>query len=485
MTIRRKLTLLYAGLLTFIIVLFGTSVVATMRYVMIDNIDRDLSETARQIILRSTPDVNNNTPVGIAPLDIYRATHMIVQVWLLEEDSARPRLHASSANIAWHDASPLNVTAMHEVRNYANVTIDEERTRVLTHPILINDKVAGYIQVGTSLNTVYKASDTLLLIMLIACVVAILGGSLLSTWFAHRTLKPISDITHVASKVAMTDNLSTRISWKGPDDEVGRLISVFNHMMMRIERLFSVQQRFVADISHELRTPLTVIKGNVELAQRYGMDEISLEAVNTETERMSRLVNDLLMLARADYGGIKFNLMEINFSDAVQEGFDEGKLLAMGRDLDIQLANIPNLKINGDTERIRQLVVNLISNAIKFTPDNGKITISLKRQSDYAVLMVKDTGIGIDPKEQEHIFDRFYQSDSSRHHQSGEGFGLGLSIARWIVKTHGGTIEVDSIIHQGTTFTINIPLFGVVTLPDTGELSDVNTNLSVKRKPPI
>lgn len=480
MTIRRKLTVLYAGLLTFIIVLFGASVVATMQYVMIDNIDRDLSNTAEQIISNSKAShTNGDVTFDIVPLDNYRATNMVVQIWDVQTNI--PRLHESSANLAWLE-TPLNRDAMNnDIHEYSSVILDEERTRIHTQPITIGDEIVGYIQVGTSLAQVKEASETLVLIILIACAVAILGGSLLSSWFAHRTLKPISDITKVASKVAVTDDLSTRIQWNGSDDEVGRLISVFNHMMMRIERLFSVQQRFVADISHELRTPLTVIKGNLELAQRYGMDDTSLNALNAETTRMSRLINDLLMLARADYGGINVPLSTINFSDAVQEGFIEGKALAVERDLDIQLAYTPALKVNGNIERLRQLVVNLMNNAVKFTPDGGKITVCIQQQADHAVLMVTDTGIGIAPHEQERIFDRFYQTDASRQHQSGDGFGLGLSVVQWIVKLHGGTIEVESVRGQGTTFTVQIPLFGAVkTIPDTGELTDLCTNLSLQ-----
>jgi len=241
-------------------------------------------------------------------------------------------------------------------------------------------------------------------------------------------------------------------------DELGRLTSVFNQMMGRLESLFSVQQRFVADVSHELRTPLTSIQGNLELIRRYGLDEESLIAMESETNRMSRLVNDLLMLARTDYGGVKVELYTTDLDTIVLEMFEQAKVLTKDRDLKIAMPQFEPVRIKGNSDRLRQLMLNLLSNAIKFTPDGGEIHIGLERINNRAVLWVKDTGIGIGDDDLTRIFDRFYQSDPARTH-TGEGFGLGLSISKWIVATHDGEIRVTSQQGEGTTFTVTFPVY--------------------------
>ena len=474
MTIRKKLTVLYAGFLTIIIILFGVTVFSVMRLVMIGNIDQTLRDTAEHIVFTSLINEPNGNIEGdaplieVAPLDIYRASAVYVQVWV--SDGGEYTLHESSANIAWHDAAPIHADGIHtHVPTFANIDIDGNNFRVLTHPIIVDGMAMGIIQAGESLEIINQTTDTLFFIMVVTCVVAIIGGNIITMWFSQRALEPIEEVTRVAARVAGTNDLSTRLAWNGPDDEVGRLISVFNHMMTRIQHLFSVQQRFIADMSHELRTPLTVIKGNLELVQRYGMDDTSLEAIESETERISRLVNDLLMLARADYGGIKIDLHPINLASVVKDAFEEGKLLAVGRELDIKLSSIDQVEINGNIGRLHQLIVNVMSNAINFTENGGEIVVTLQKGTKNAILTVSDTGIGIVAAEQERIFDRFYQVNSSRHHEIGEGFGLGLSVAKWITHAHGGTIEVASIQGKGTTFGIKIPLYGTVKITETDE----------------
>ena len=228
--------------------------------------------------------------------------------------------------------------------------------------------------------------------------------------------------------------------------------------MARLEHLFSVQQRFVADVSHELRTPLTAINGNVEVIKRYGMDQESLDAIESEAQRMSRLVNDLLLLARADNGELKLNVEELDLDILIGEAYREARILAKDRDLKVSVVDFEPVRIKGDADRLKQLLSNLLSNAIKFTPDGGQITLNLRKTEHTAVIQVQDTGLGIGPEHLQRIFDRFYQADASRVKMvTGEGAGLGLSIAQWIAQAHGGKIEVESAQGEGTTFTVTIP----------------------------
>jgi signal transduction histidine kinase len=224
-----------------------------------------------------------------------------------------------------------------------------------------------------------------------------------------------------------------------------------------LEHLFSVQQRFVADVSHELRTPLTAIRGHVDLIKRYGMDAESMEAVESEVQRMSRLVNDLLLLARADNGELKLNLQPLDLDLILGEAYREARVLAKDRDLTINMVEFEPVRINGDADRLSQLLSNLVGNAIKFTPDGGHIMLSLRKTDHEAVLQVGDTGIGIPPEHLQRIFDRFYQADASRSRLGSEGAGLGLSISQWITEAHGGRIQVESQVGSGTIFTVSIP----------------------------
>jgi signal transduction histidine kinase len=270
-------------------------------------------------------------------------------------------------------------------------------------------------------------------------------------------LKPIDDLTIAAENVVRANDLTTRLSRDGlPDDELGKLVTVFNSMMERLQQLFGVQQRFVADISHELRTPLTSIKGNVEILQLYGPDDVSLDAIASEADRMHRLVNDLLLLARADYGGLTIDMFTVELDSLVMEVFNQARTLAKVKNISVSLAHLEPLQINGNSDRLKQTLLNLVDNAIKFTDEGGKLIISLMRRGDYASIEVTDTGIGMTAEELKRIFDRFYQSDPARTY-NGAGFGLGLSIAEWIIKAHGGRIEVESEPGKGTKFCVNLP----------------------------
>lgn len=467
MTIRQRLTLYYAALLTIIIIMFGTLTYVVMRWTMIGTIDSTLVETATLITNNSRllPVPGFGAPsrmeIELAPLDLFRASGVYVQAWEIVDD--KPIFKESSLNARGLGTNALDPTMLgHHESVFSHHTVNNVALRILTVPIIQSSsgRLVGNIQVATELETVNRASKQLLIVVLASCVFAIFGAMMLSMWFSHRALVPIEHITQAAASIAGTNDLNTRLRWKGPPDELGKLISVFNQMMGRIQHLFSVQQRFVADISHELRTPLTAIQGNIALMKRYGVDAASLDDVETECQRMTRLVNDLLMLARADYGGITISLTPIDLDSVVIECLTQAKILAKDRQLDIHLGHFQPVRIKGDYERLKQLVSNLLNNAIKFTPDGGEIIVTLGSNHEQAILTVKDTGIGIAKADMERIFDRFYQSEASRvHHTDNEGFGLGLSIAKWVVEAHHGTISVSSEPKHGSTFTVTIPLY--------------------------
>jgi signal transduction histidine kinase len=223
--------------------------------------------------------------------------------------------------------------------------------------------------------------------------------------------------------------------------------------------LFLTQRRFVADVGHELRTPLTVIKGNITLMRRLGCsDEESLDSVEEEVDRLTRMVGDLLLLARAESGKLPLNRTEVELDTLLLEVLQQSQVLAQDK-LDLRLGEIDQALICGDRDRLKQVLINLVSNAVKYTPAGGEVVASLCKEGDLAKVTIRDNGPGIPAADLPHIFERFYRIEKSRTRSSdGKGFGLGLSIAYWIVKHHDGEIEVESREGEGTTFYVWLPL---------------------------
>ncbi len=464
MTIRKKLVFWLAGLLAVIIVAFSFITYSLMSWSWLDSIDQTLNATADQIILNSQAVVvrefggGQDINVRLAELDVFRASGVHVQVWQTSdgEQSIPPRFVAASANVADFNR-PLDAEALGSLTPvYHDITVDGTPLRVLTRPItLVSGEIFGNVQVAASLEAIKHNTRMMLIVMVVSCAAAILGAVAIGMGLANQVFQPVDDIIRTAEKIARAEDLNTRIPWNGPNDELGRLTSVFNHMLARLEQVFRVQQRFVADVSHELRTPLTAMRGNLDLMKRYGADQESLEAIESEVERMSRMVSDLLTLARADSGGLQIDLYPLDVDTVVSDVYRDAKVLSSEREIKVSIERFEPVRVNGNADRLKQLLLNLITNALKFTPHGGQVTMSLYRHHNHAIIEVSDTGIGIKPEDVEHIFERFYQADTARVHMGGAG--LGLSIAKWIAEVHGGKIEVVSEVSSGTTFTVWLP----------------------------
>ncbi|HVU11494.1 MAG TPA: HAMP domain-containing sensor histidine kinase [Phototrophicaceae bacterium] len=474
MTIRSKLILLYSGLLAIIIVVFGISVFAVTRWTLVDSANSTLAATdaqllgSTQFVLMSAYGEPAAIQVILPDSDYFRSFGAVMQVWQLDNNSGTPNLLNESAYIKGKYGDSLDWDSLMQQQqafergdtipsSYTTVSIGGGDVRVLTLPLpMYGSQVV--IQTAISFEAVNQAEQNLVVIIVISTCVALIASIGLGMVLTSSVLKPIDDITRSAAQITAASDLKNRLEWNGPQDELGRLVTVFNKAMQRLEQLFTVQQRFVADVSHELRTPLTAIRGNIDLMKRYGMDQDSLAAIDSEAQRMARLVNDLLLLARADNGELKLNFQELDLDLLIEEAYREAKILAKDRDLKINVSGFEPVRIKGDPDRLKQVLFNLINNAIKFTPDGGQITLSLRKTEADAVIQVQDSGIGISPEDLQRIFDRFYQADASRTRMtSAEGAGLGLSIAQWIVQAHGGKIQVESEVGEGTTFTVTLP----------------------------
>jgi signal transduction histidine kinase len=274
-------------------------------------------------------------------------------------------------------------------------------------------------------------------------------------------------------------NLNQRIEPLKVRDEISRLIETFNEMISRLDRSFRQVKQFSTDASHELKTPLTILKGEVEVALRKERGpreyEQILKSNLEEINRMSQIVEDLLLLSKADSGEIRLNREDMNLTEVLNEVVAQVNLLAKSKNLGIETANHhEEIHIFGDPLRIRELLLNLIENGIKYTEEGGSIHILLTKdtlvqdgkqsdraqgeQAEFVKIIVSDTGIGIAKEDQERIFDRFFRVDKARSREQG-GSGLGLSICKWIVKAHRGEIEVESELGKGSSFIVKLPIF--------------------------
>jgi len=287
-------------------------------------------------------------------------------------------------------------------------------------------------------------------------IVALTVASFLGRFLVRKSLKPIDDITKTAQQIE-AENLTPRFEMPKTGDELSQLASTLNEMIDRLELSLQQIRQFTADASHELRTPLTVIRGQTEviLRRERSTEEYRqvLESNLEEMEWMSRMIDNLLTLSRADAGQLQIELEPVQLKRLVVEAYEECHVLAEAKKLSVFLDKIEAALVYGDEMWLRQVLVNLIDNAVKYTPEGGKIWLSLEVEAGYAKLTVKDTGIGIPEEDLPKIFDRFYRVDKARSRQIG-GSGLGLSIIKWIVIAHKGRVEVTSQLEEGSCFTI-------------------------------
>jgi len=454
MSIRTRLTLWYTSVLAIFIVVLGTIVYAVLAFNLVAGLDHTLRDTANQVIstarVRPLYDIQ---VITIPELDVFGSN---VYIEVIDTDR---QLARKSANLQRFSRT-LDDVGLRGVESTRQPVTRDVRTggahlRVLTVPLVVNDQLAGYLQVGTLREQVDNALNLLLIVLIVGGMGAIVASAVVGRLLATQALRPIDTITQTALAISRADDLDKRIPQVGPQDEVGRLATTFNIMLDRLERLFRAQQRFIADISHELRNPLTTIRGNVDLMRRMNcVDVPSLDAIQVESERMTRMVGDLLMLAQADAGQL-IRRERVELDTLVLQVYRQVRPLAAGIELVIGAED--QATILGDPDRIKQLLLNLVDNATKYTPQGGQVTLGLQRVEGWAQLSVADTGIGIPAQDLPHIFERFYRVDKARSRAAG-GAGLGLSIAQWIVQAHGGKIDVQSEMGKGTTFTVWLPL---------------------------
>jgi signal transduction histidine kinase len=465
-----RLALWYGGLTGVVVVLTCVIVYTLHTRAHYDDVDRVLIATARHASEEYTAarteqerDQSLSAPVSLG---------QVVQVY----DERGRRLDASPNANHIPDVAPREMLEEPQERPYDALAAlapplepvepgtgalglagsPEGRWRTYVLPLAGR---GGYVVVAAPLARIDASIERFRWLMGMLTVVAAATTLTAGALLAGRALSPVATLTERAGFIARSRDFSERVPVGKKQDELGRLAATFNEMLAALERAYKAEKRFVSDASHELRAPLTAIQGNLELLERHpdapaADREEAVGEASREARRLSQLVADLLALARADAGSA-LRRQKVELDRIVLETLTTARHLSGGRD--VELAALEPALVKGDPDRLEELFLILLDNAIKYTPAGEQVIVNLCLHDGTAEVTVRDTGVGIAPDDLPKVFERFYRADPARTRDPG-GTGLGLPIARWIAEAHGGEIELRSKPGQGTTVTVRLPL---------------------------
>lgn len=490
MSIRLRLTLWYTGILTATLLIFALGFYFFMNYILFSGVKAELKDEADYVLqrIRALP---TPSPQGFSfnfelqGRNSIRSSKLLVQVVNLQDGRKFRASELIDAGIEFPDVSPSKVKCvLAQECVFDKVKIDGYDFLVYNAPVYptaffsSQDKPVGMLQAAFFVGQNERVLVLLRLVLTLSMLLVIVLAASVGWFLARKALRPIEQVIAATNQIEKGADLQRRIEYQGPGDEIGVLTETINGMLarlqsayMELEEAYSAQRRFVSDASHELRTPLTTIRGNVELLEKMWKQtmqqaepsnlpavELSLEAmrdISGEAERMSRLVNDLLALARAD-AGFQMAKQELAVKPLLEDVARKAQMLPRSVDWIVgDLSPAEDIAIYGNQDYLQQLLFIFIENAFKYT-EQGFVQMDVLRHGGQIGIRIKDTGIGMEKEEVPHIFERFYRADVSRGQKSGTG--LGLSIAKWIIDEHQGSVEVTTSKGEGTTFVIWFPV---------------------------
>jgi heavy metal sensor kinase len=463
LSIRAKLSLWYLVMAASVIVAFSLGLYFYLSHALLRVIDDSLWSQANRMA-NSIPQ-GLSDPQGLSEEEIAQSNELRLPVQFYTVIDRAGEVYDYAYDVHGHPV-PIIADALDRAHDqwqaqFDNGSISEsEPVRIITWPVRDQDGVF-FVVAGQSLKEIHQAQRRLLLLLAISSPLALILASLGGFWIADRALKPVDRITKAAERIGR-GNFNERVEEPRTKDEIGRLAATFNEMIAKLDQAFQRERQFTAYASHELKTPLAIIRGDIEVALRRDRSTEEYRRVLSssleEIERLTRLTDDLLTLARSDAGEQVLEIAPVTLDQLAEEARAYLSPLAKstGVRLSYESSQSP-IVIEGDEKRLKQLLVNLLDNAIKYTPAGGDVRLKLAAQDSSAIIEVADTGRGIPADAMPHIFERFYRHSDPRDTRA-SGFGLGLAISKWIVDAHGGAIDVESSEGRGSRFTIRLPL---------------------------
>ena len=472
LSLRTKLTLFYVTLFSIVLIAFSALFYRTLDQRLERNVDEDLVQISGGLhgylqIKNGRPelayDANNEQESDF----IHSATRFFEvrdgetgEVILQSREVRELGVTLSPEEVRDRVANPGfgNFVSPRGRLGYRMTSIGRLRFH---NSVLRNSRRQPFlIRVGASLAPVDAAMDGLARVLALLVPGAVLVSAMAGWWLAGRALAPVDAITRAAGQIDI-GQLDRRLPVRGADDELDRLAATFNRVFARLQSAVEQMRQFTASISHELRTPLTALRGEAEVAllQAQSVEDYRrlLASQLEEFDKLTRMVNELLTLARAEAGEIRIERQNVELGRLVRSVVEQIEPVAAWKKVELRADSEGDVRVACDPRWIERAIVNLLDNAIKFTPEGGKVEVRVGANGALAALTVRDTGIGIPPEAIPHVFERFYRADPSRSRQV-DGAGLGLTLVRWIVEAHQGNVEVESQPNRGTSVTIRLPL---------------------------
>ncbi|MFQ5733340.1 MAG: heavy metal sensor histidine kinase [Planctomycetaceae bacterium] len=452
-SIRWRLTFWYSAVLALLLTVFGALVYGMIRQYLLEQTDAEVTAE----MLEYHREVKNAAEIGAlqSQLKSFFRVHEEYHFELLTPDGKRLIATKglgdhSLVNASEADEHGLNLTTR-QIEQLGRYRVANQIVQGPDGPLRI--------AIAIPFAPTERLLDRCLLILLSAGSVVLLGATFGGAFMARRALSPVESIRASADRIT-AEHLSQRIPMMNADDELGKLATTFNQMLERLDASFQEMRRFTGDAAHELRTPITVLRSGLEVALRKARSaeeyREALEGALDDVVRLCRLSEQLLILAREDAGSHKEQRTPVRVDELIQSSVESIQPIADEKGIQIRVGELSDLPISGDPNRLQRLWINLLENAVKYTPPGGAVDVTGESTERSLVFIVADSGSGIPESQLDRVFDRFYRVDESRTGSTG-GTGLGLTICRSIVESHGGSIEIESEPGSGTRVLVTFP----------------------------
>jgi two-component system, OmpR family, sensor kinase len=461
LTLRSRLTLIYTAVFGFLLVAISVVSYRVLAYQLDADVSANLAEltTGLHGYLKFDQDApavvfDHSDAAEAAFVDeatrYYQVFDAATGDLLVQSDAIRP---------LGLEFGPGEVQQFGDQRLTMDVVTDYGRLRISNSVLTPANGRRYLLQVGVSLASMDRALERFLFLLLTVVPAGLAVTFLVGRWMARFALTPLTRLVDSTHAISIED-LGRRVPVRRAHDELDDVATAFNDVLERLEHAIGEMRQFSTALAHELRTPLAALRGDIEMAmlRQHGTDPQQRAASQLEEiDRLKRLIDQILVLARAEAGEIPLTMGHVDLGTLVTSLVEQIEPVAQARGIAMQCEHVDSVFVRGDAEWLKRVVLNLLDNAIKFTPQGGRVVIGVTRHGDAVRLEVRDTGIGIDSASRPRVFERFFRADPARSRDV-EGVGLGLSLSKWIVDRHHGRIDVDSQPGEGSTFTVTLPV---------------------------